>query len=110
MLPSTKQTASALVRFIPFAAQFHGLHTSCERFAARVTTGLAHHSVPADDRPWPGRALYLQGSKEGFELNYFISSSLSELCPAQEYSDSTGSTTARSSRHLHQTLATIAAR
>jgi hypothetical protein len=34
-----------------YGAQFHGLLTPCERFAARVATGLAHHSVPAGDRP-----------------------------------------------------------
>ncbi len=89
MLPSTKLTASALALTIHFGAVFHGLRTPCERFAARVTTGLAHHSVPAGDRPWPGRVRYLQGSKQGFELNYFISSSSSELCPAQEFPDST---------------------
>ncbi len=61
--------ASALVLTIHFGALYHGLPTSCERFAARVTTGLTHHSVPAGDRPWPGRARYLQGSKQGFEVN-----------------------------------------
>jgi hypothetical protein len=32
---------------------------------------------------------YLQDPKQGFELNYVISSSSSELCPAQELSDTT---------------------
>ena len=69
VLPSTKLMASAPALIIPFGAQYHGLHTPCERFAARVATGLAHHSVPAGDRPWPGRVRYLQGSKQGFEVN-----------------------------------------
>jgi hypothetical protein len=69
VLPSTKLMASAPALTIPFGAQFHGLHTPCERFAARVATGLAHHSVPAGDRPWPGRVRFLQGSKQGFEVN-----------------------------------------
>ncbi len=68
VLPSTKVTASALVLTILFGALYNGLPTPCERFAARVATGLTHHSVPAGDRPWPGRIRCLQGSKQGFEV------------------------------------------
>jgi hypothetical protein len=62
-----------------YGAQSHGLLAPCERFAARVATGLAHHSVPAGDRPWPGRVRRLQGSYTRFRVDQFISSSLSGL-------------------------------
>ena len=41
--------------------------TPCERFAAGVTPGLAHHSVPAGGRPSPDGVGYPQGFKQGFE-------------------------------------------
>ena len=60
MLSSRKVTMSTLAH-VHLGAQSPGLLTSCERFAARVTPGLAHHSVPAGGRPWPD-GVYTRGA------------------------------------------------
>src|SRR5262249_27651360 len=91
LLPSAEGLGSCVL--CPFRAQPHGPFTPCERFAASVAAGLAHHSVPAGCRPWPGRLGYLRRSISRFLIDYVqVTSSFVLLDRASwrtKFSDST---------------------